>query len=239
MISQTHIWVLIPAAGSGARMQAALPKQYLPLRGRPVLLHTVERLCAYPRIDGVMVGIGARDDHWPSIKDRCGAFTKFIGSFTGGDERANTVLKGIDALSTKARDTDWVMVHDGVRPCVRHADIGRLIDTVAGGIAGGLLAVAVNDTIKRADSNGDVIETVPRAGLWRALTPQMFRLGELRRALQQALERGEEITDEAAAMERVGVRPRVVLGQTDNIKITFPADLGLAELILAHQERER
>lgn len=239
MISQTRIWTIVPAAGSGARMQAALPKQYLPLRGRPVLLHTVERLCAYPRVDGLIVGIGARDDHWPTIKDRCGMFGKFIGSFVGGDERADTVLKGIDALSTKARETDWVMVHDGVRPCVRHSDIGRLIDTVASSGAGGLLAVAVNDTIKRADSNGDVIETVPRAGLWRALTPQMFRLGELRRALQQALERGEEITDEAAAMERAGVRPRVVLGQTDNIKITFPADLGLAELILAHQERER
>lgn len=220
-------------------MQATLPKQYLLLRGRPVLLHTIERMCAHPRIDGVLVGIGPRDNHWPTIRDRCAAFSRFLGDFTGGDERAHTVLNGIGALANKAKDNDWVMVHDGVRPCVRHADIGQLIATVGEGNAGGLLAVAVNDTVKRTDSDGVVLETVPRSGLWRALTPQMFRLGDLRRALQAALARGGEITDEAAAMEQIGVRPRVVPGQVDNIKITFPADLALAELILSHQERER
>lgn len=239
MISQTRIWAIIPAAGSGARMQAALPKQYLLLRGRPVLLHTIERMCAHPRIDGVLVGISPRDNHWPAIRDRCAAFSKFLGDFTGGDERAHTVLNGIGALANRANDNDWVMVHDGVRPCVRHADIGQLIDTVGEGHGGGLLAVAVNDTVKRTDPDGMVLETVPRTGLWRALTPQMFRLGDLRRALQAALARGGEITDEAAAMEQIGVRPRVVPGQVDNIKITFPADLALAELILSHQERER
>lgn len=220
-------------------MQAAVPKQYLSLRGRPVLLHTIERICAHPRIDGVLVGVGARDSHWATVKDRCTAFSKFLGSFPGGDERAHTVLNGIDALSARAQDQDWVMVHDGVRPCVRHADIGRLIDTVGEGNAGALLAVAVNDTVKRTDAAGNVLETVPRTGLWRALTPQMFRVADLRRALQAALARGGEITDEAAAVEQIGLRPRVVPGQVDNIKITFPADLALAELILSHQERER
>lgn len=219
-------------------MQAAVPKQYLPLRGRPVLLHTIERMCAYSRIDGVLVGIGARDNHWASVQERCAAFSKFLGSFTGGDERAHTVLNGIEALSGKAQDRDWVMVHDGVRPCVRHADIAQLVDSVREG-CGGLLAVAVNDTVKRTDADGMVLETVPRAGLWRALTPQMFRLADLRRALKAALARGGEITDEAAAVERIGLRPRVVAGQVDNVKITFPADLALAELILSHQERER
>lgn len=238
MISQTRIWAIIPAAGSGARMQATVPKQYLALRGRPVLLHTIERICSYPRIDGVLVGVGSRDSHWESIQDRCSTFSKFLGSFIGGAERAHTVLNGIDALARRAHDNDWVMVHDGVRPCVRHADIGRLVDTAAEG-SGGLLAVAVNDTVKRTDADGVVLETVPRTGLWRALTPQMFRLGDLRRALQTALARGGEITDEAAAMEQIGLRPRVVPGQVDNIKITFPADLALAELILSHQERER
>lgn len=220
-------------------MQAALPKQYLSLRGRPVLLHTIERICSHPRVDGVLVGINARDGQWQALQDRCAAFSKFLGSFTGGDERAHTVLNGIEALAGRAHDQDWVMVHDGVRPCVRHADITQLIDTVSQGHVGGLLAVAVNDTVKRADADGVVLETVPRSGLWRALTPQIFRLAELRRALQTAQARGGEITDEAAAVEQSGMRPRVVPGQVDNVKITFPADLALAELILSHQERER
>lgn len=231
------IWAVVPAAGSGTRMQAAVPKQYLPLSGRPILVRTLERLCAYPRLRGVLVGISASDAHWSKWAGECAALAHFHGSFPGGAQRAETVLNGLKALR-EAGDEDWVMVHDAVRPCVRHSDLDRLVEALVNEADGGLLALPVTDTVKRADPAGHVRETVPRAGLWRALTPQMFRLGRLRTALERALARGAEITDEAAAIEAAGGRPRVVEGRPDNIKITLPADLALAELYLSRQAAE-
>jgi 2-C-methyl-D-erythritol 4-phosphate cytidylyltransferase len=236
-MTSVPIWAVVPAAGIGTRMQAAVPKQYLPLSGRPILVHTLARLCTYPRVRGVLVGISPSDTHWSRCAGECAALPRFRGSFAGGAQRAATVLNGLRALH-EAGDGDWVMVHDAVRPCVRHGDLDRLVEALADGTDGGLLALPVTDTVKRADADGHVHETVPRAGLWRALTPQMFRLGRLRAALERALARGEEITDEAAAIEAAGGRPRVVEGQPDNIKITLPADLALAELYLARQAAE-
>jgi 2-C-methyl-D-erythritol 4-phosphate cytidylyltransferase len=237
-MTATSIWAVVPAAGVGARMQALIPKQYLPLAGRPILFNTLQRLCAYPRLRGVCVGIAASDDQWPGIADDCAGLPRFLGSYTGGRQRAETVLNGLRMLAAQAADDDWVMVHDAVRPCVRLEDLDRLVETVEEGTEGGLLALPVTDTVKRTDGEGRVLETVSRVGLWRALTPQMFRLGQLREALEQALVGSEEITDEAAAIERLGGRPRVVEGQPDNIKITLPADLALAELYLARQAQE-
>jgi 2-C-methyl-D-erythritol 4-phosphate cytidylyltransferase len=142
-------------------------------------------------------------------------------------------VNGLQALSGYAGEHDWVLVHDAVRPCVRHDDIDQLLGEV--GDAGGLLALPMADTVKRADPADCVTETVPRAGLWRALTPQLFPVGLLRRALEQAQAQGVEPTDEAAAVERLGLRPRLVAGHPDNIKITLPSDLALAELFLRQQ----
>jgi len=234
-----RIWGLIPAAGVGLRMQAAVPKQYLPLRGRPVILHTLERLCHYPRLSGVLVGISAGDRHWAGCAPEAGRLPAFLGTYPGGETRAHTVLNGLQALAARAHDGDWVLVHDAVRPCVRLADIAALVDAVTeGGEEGGLLALPVADTVKRADSAGHVRETVSREGLWRALTPQMFRLGALRAALEKAPATGSEITDEAAAIEAAGGLPKLVAGHPDNVKITLPGDLALAELFLKQQEQE-
>lgn len=220
-------------------MHAALPKQYLVLQGRPVLLHTLERLCTYPRIRGVMLGISAQDEHWPKFSGEAARSTNFLGTFRGGDTRARTVMNGLRALTEHTRPRDWILVHDAVRPCLRHEDLDRLIDTVGDYADGGILAVPVSDTVKRADAQGRVLETVARAGLWRAMTPQMFRRERLAAALEEALKEGMDVTDEAMAVERLGGRPRVVTGYPDNIKITYPNDLALADLFLTLQTESR
>ena len=154
----------------------------------------------------------------------------------GGAERPESVLRLLDALAERVPEEEWVLVHDAVRPCVRSADIDRLIDCLADHPAGGLLGTPVRDTIKRADPAGRVEATVAREGLWHALTPQMFRLGALRQALAGALAAGVLVTDEAAAMEWAGWRPELVEGTADNLKITRPEDLALAAFYLARQE---
>lgn len=217
-------------------MQAPLPKQYLPLLGRPVIQHTLERLCTHPRVRGVMVGIADQDRHWQALIPLLAKLPKFLGKYAGGETRAQTVLNGLKALSQHAKPEDWVLVHDAVRPCVRHEDMDKLISAVANGQEGGLLAFPVSDTVKRADNEGRVVETIRREGLWRAATPQMFRIGVLANALESALKRGREITDEASAIEGAGGHPRVVACHADNIKVTLPEDLALAELYLKQQQ---
>ncbi len=238
MSNADGIWGLIPAAGVGLRMGTALPKQYLLLRGRPIILHTLERLCHYPRLSGVMVGISSGDRHWRMHETETERLPKFLGTYPGGATRAHTVLNGLKVLTAHAHETDWVLVHDAVRPCVRLADIDALVNVIETHGDGGLLALPVADTVKRANEAGCVRETVSREGLWRALTPQMFRIGVLRNALERALARGDAITDEAAAIEMAGGHPRLVAGHPDNIKITLPGDLALAELFLKQQEKE-
>ena len=219
-------------------MQASQPKQYLPLLGRPVILHTLQRLCTHPRIRGVIVGVSDKDHHWQALIPMLVRYTRFLGKYTGGETRAHTVLNGLKELSKRIKPYDWIMVHDAVRPCVRHADIDKLIAAVADGEEGGLLAFPVSDTVKRVDNDGRVIETVAREGLWRAATPQMFRVGALTDALEKALKEGIEITDEASAIEAAGGHPRVVACHPDNIKITLPEDLKLAGLYVKQQEEK-
>lgn len=220
-------------------MQTSRPKQYLPLLGRPVILHTLERLCAHPRVEGVLVGIAADDQHWPAMESQPAKLSKLLGTFAGGATRADTVLNGLKVLRTHASSADWVLVHDAARPCVRHTDIDKLISEVRGHEDGGLLALPVSDTVKRTDDSQAILETVFRTNLWRALTPQLFPLERLRVALEQALSAGVVVTDEAAAVEHVGGRPRVVAGHADNIKITLTEDLALAELFLQQQQQEQ
>jgi 2-C-methyl-D-erythritol 4-phosphate cytidylyltransferase len=217
-------------------MQSTIPKQYLALNGHPVILATLERLGSWPRLRGLYAGISATDAHWPGVEPRAARIPKFRGTYHGGATRAHTVLNGLRMLLEHAPNSDWVMVHDAVRPCVRHADLDKLAAAVTVGSSGGLLALPLADTVKRADAAGRVVETVPREGLWRALTPQMFRIGELVGALARAVAEGHETTDEAAAIEQVGGRPLLVAGHADNIKITLPGDLALAELFLREQE---
>ena len=229
------LWAVVPAAGGGTRLGADRPTPYVLLRGRPILLHTLDRLGSYPRLRGMMVGIATDDVYWPTLD---ASAPKLLGAYRGGVHRAQTVLNGLLALAPYAAPNDWVLVHDAARPCLRHADIDSLLAAVAGHADGGLLALPLSDTLKRANPNGTVAETVIRAGLWRALTPQVFPFAALRAALQAALRAGVEITDEASAMEYTGACPRLVLGHADNIKITLPGDLALAELYLREQEIE-
>lgn len=226
-----RLWAVVPAAGKGSRMGADRPKQYLELAGRSVLEHTLRRLLAEPRLAGVVVAFAADDAEGPRIVGRLGARVR---ATLGGAERCHSVLNGLDALPA-ADAGDWVLVHDAARPCLRQADLGRLIDSLLGDACGGILAVPVRDTLKRCAADGAIEHTVDRARLWHALTPQMFRLGVLRSALRAAIEGGRLVTDEAQAVELAGGVPRVVEGHADNIKITRPEDLPLAEHYLENQ----
>ncbi len=218
-------------------MQVAVPKQYLSLLGRPVIQHTLECLCAHAQVQGVLVGIAAEDRYWPGLATKLGHLSKLRGTFTGGATRAQTVLNGLRSLAKYVKTDDWVLVHDAVRPCLRPSDMDRLIAAVMGHADGGLLALPVSDTVKRLNASGHVVETISRTDLWRALTPQMFRFDKLERALRQVLARGADVTDDAAAIEAAGGHPAIVQGHPDNIKITTPEDLPLAELFLRQQGR--
>ncbi len=232
-LSSARFWVVIPAAGSGMRMGAAVPKQYLPLAGRTVIEHSMARLAALPGVAGLVVALAADDPYWPTLKLQLGVPVQCI---TGGSERCHSVLAALTWLLGVADANDWVLVHDAARPCVRRADLQRLLDTLADDPIGGLLAIPARDTKKRADANGRVLSTVDRTDLWKAQTPQMFRLGALHEALSRAIAAGELVTDEASAMERAGLMPRLVEGHSDNIKITRPEDLVLAEFYIKQQD---
>jgi len=223
------LWCVVPAAGRGRRFGGDVPKQYLQLAGKPLLLQTLERLAAHPRIAGLMLVIAPDDASWEhGVIEVLG---KPLLRTNGGAERADSVLAGLRALPASVAPEHAVLVHDAARPCVRAADISRLIDE-AGPAGGGLLAAPLRDTLKRADANGRVAATEPRESRWRALTPQLFARGALEAALTEALAAGIAITDEAMAMERAGHAPLLVEGSEDNIKVTTPADLVLAEFLL-------
>jgi 2-C-methyl-D-erythritol 4-phosphate cytidylyltransferase len=226
-------WAIVPAAGQGSRFGAELPKQYVAVLGRPLLSWTLSALLAEPRIDGIVVALADGDRHWQELPE---ASNPRVRRCDGGERRELSVARGLEALSGLAGETDWVLVHDAARPCLRAEDLDRLLTQLADDPVGGLLAAPVGDTLKRADDDGRAQETVPRAGLWRAYTPQMFRYGLLVRALRLCIGRGHAVTDEASAIESLGLRPRLVAGRTDNIKVTNPADAALAEAILGRQE---
>lgn len=224
-------WCVVPAAGKGLRIGGDLPKQYLSLNGRTVMQCTLDRLCLLP-VEAVIVPVAADDARAAQLDYRDPSLLRFV---PGGAERADSVLAGLEAIAHQAADDDWVLVHDVARPCVRIEDIELLLNTIAHHPVGGLLANRVRDTMKRAMGD-EVVETVPRDDLWHALTPQVFRYGVLREALQAARDEGVTVTDEAQAIERRGERPLLVEGARDNIKITWPEDLQLAEAFLKLQE---
>ncbi|MDD9897272.1 MAG: 2-C-methyl-D-erythritol 4-phosphate cytidylyltransferase [Gammaproteobacteria bacterium] len=222
------IWAILPAAGIGRRMGSSTPKQYLTVCGTPVLLHSINRLLEIPEIEHLVVALHPEDEYWENL----GFYSERVSSITGGEERFNSVLNALNALDGKAQADDWVLVHDAVRPCVSKADIRNLIDQLGHGEVGGLLATPVNNTVKQAGADRQVIRTLDRSDLWAALTPQMFRYQLLRDALARAVEAGLEVTDEASAIEALGLAPELVTGSSSNIKITREEDLKLAEFIL-------
>lgn len=241
-MSAPRCWAVLPAAGIGRRMGADRPKQYLPLAGRTVIEHAIARLLDHPRIAGAVVALAADDTHWASLPI---AAAPRLRTVAGGAERADSVLAALDLLAADgAAADDWALVHDAARPCLRRADIDALLEACAArtddeDFNGALLGLPVRDTMKRATADGRVAGTVEREHLWHALTPQIFRLGALRTALRESLAAGAAITDEAAAMQRVGHAPSLVEGREDNIKITRPRDLALAALYLSAQRGEK
>lgn len=228
MADTDRLWCIVPAAGSGRRFGSDIPKQYLPLAGKPMLECTLERLAACREIAGLMVVLADGDPYWPGIDAVRG---KPVRTATGASERSGSVLSGLRALPADVGEDDFVLVHDAARPCIAADDVAML---VARGVAAGgaLLAAPVRDTLKRGNGERRAIATESRESLWRALTPQMFRRGELMRALEAAELDGIAVTDEAMAMERAGHRPLLVEGAEDNIKVTTAADLALAAYLL-------
>jgi len=219
---------LVPAAGSGSRMGGGLPKQYLPLSGRPLIEHTLRALAAHPRIERVYIVLSPEDGWW---EGQGIALDKLVVLRCGGAARADSVMNGLKAIAGEIAADDWVLVHDAARPCLRPEQLDRMLAALADDEVGGILAVPVADTLKRAGEGRRIAATVPREGLWQAQTPQMFRHGLLLQALQAA---GSAVTDEASAVERMGLQPKLVEGDARNLKVTYPRDLELAALILQH-----
>jgi 2-C-methyl-D-erythritol 4-phosphate cytidylyltransferase len=228
MAATDRLWCVVPAAGAGRRFGADIPKQYLPLAGKPMIEYTLDRLAACREVAGLMVVIADGDAYWPGITSVRG---KPLRTATGAAERSGSVLSGLRALPAEIDADDFVLIHDAARPCISADDVAMLVSRAAPA-GGGLLAAPVRDTLKRGNGERRAVATEPRDALWRALTPQLFRRGELTHALEAAEAAGIAITDEAMAMERTGHRPLLVEGAEDNIKVTTAADLALAAYLL-------
>ena len=229
-------FLVVPAAGSGRRFQGDIPKQYAPLSGRSVIEWALAPFLGDPRCEHAMVVIAESDSAWHRIAARLG--TERLSASPGGGERCVSVRRGLAALEGRAQAGDWVLVHDAARPCLDPRDLEELIVRVTAHGTGGLLAIRAADTLKQAQTDArahqgpTVAGTVERAGLWRALTPQMFRFGPLCAALDAAQAAGRNPTDEAQAMEWAGVSPLLVEGRSTNLKLTTHEDLALAEAVL-------
>lgn len=230
--SQTSAyWIVVPAAGVGARMGTVCPKQYLPLVGKTVIEHTLERLLELPDVAGIYLVLGAGDVYWDDLPL---AQNNRIQRVTGGAERCYSVLNALAQLQAKASPNDWVLVHDAARPCIHTQSVLKLIEQVKNHSVGGILGVPVSDTLKHV-TDSIIHSTADRRLLWQAQTPQMFRLGLLKDCLQRALAEGAVITDESSALECYGYQPLMVQGRSDNIKITRPEDLAIAAMLLQQQ----
>ncbi len=228
-----NFFALIPAAGSGSRMGDELPKQYLSLAGKPMIYHTIRTLCNSPRLTCVLAVLAPRDKEW--LRHDWSEFSgRLVVLECGGATRAESVLNGLQAAREAASvgDGDWVLVHDAARPCLSKMQLDTLMDELADDEVGGLLAVPVADTLKRGDTSKRVERTESRENLWQAQTPQMFRYKLLVEALSKT--GGVTMTDDAGAIEALGLHPKLVLSDARNLKVTYPQDLALAELILGN-----
>ncbi|MCG2633900.1 MAG: 2-C-methyl-D-erythritol 4-phosphate cytidylyltransferase [Gammaproteobacteria bacterium] len=220
-------WALVVAAGIGSRFGSDLPKQYQRIAGTTLLEHSLEPLLSHPSIAGAVVVLATADDHWAGLNFQT---RKPLLRAAGGASRSESVLNGLRMLEIAQPEAAWVLVHDGVRPCLSGADLDQLVGTGLTSESGAILATPLTDTLKRVGGDGRIQETLPRSGLYRAQTPQMFRPAELIAALDRVA--GRAITDEAAAMELAGLSPVVVKGSPLNIKVTERLDLQLAAAVL-------
>ncbi|HIG63994.1 MAG TPA: 2-C-methyl-D-erythritol 4-phosphate cytidylyltransferase [Methyloprofundus sp.] len=225
-------WGIVPAAGVGKRMQADRPKQYLPLNNITVIEQTLTRLLEVKSISAVVVAISKEDPYWPTLEI---SSNPRIYTAAGGKERADSVLSALNFIADKADDNDWVLVHDAARPCITQSDVEYLINELQDHPVGGILGLASHDTLKSVDNNLAISDTVDRSKIWRAFTPQMFRYAALKHALQEAADKGWIMTDDASAMELQGMQPKIIAGRADNLKITRPEDLALAQFYLEQQ----
>ena len=223
--------VIIPAAGIGNRMQNVLPKQYIPLAGKPMISHTIQVFFKHLRITSIHLALNPEDDFWRSLPLEPASKLKL--HYTGGESRSETVLNTLLAL--EVADDDWILVHDAARPGLTQQLLDNLLNTLENDPVGGLLALPLADTLKQADNENRIEKTVPRDNLWQAQTPQMFRYGILVKALQSF---EGAATDEAEAIEALGLQPKLVQGELRNLKITYPQDLALLEALLMLETKE-
>ena len=230
-MTNPNVWVVIPAAGFGSRMQSELPKQYIPINNQTVLEHTVSQFENLSFIKGILIAISKKDTIFPTLSFSSNLSVQHC---IGGAERYSSVLKVLKYFKNTILSDDWVMVHDAARPCVRQDDIKKLYKICKNHPVGGILACPVKDTLKQSTNQQSISNTVDRSNLWHALTPQMFRYKDLVNAIEQSIKDGLAITDDASAFENSALQPLLVDGREDNIKITRPADIQLAQWILEH-----
>lgn len=231
-MSAAQVHALIPAAGHGTRFGGTVMKQYLPICGKAVLVHSIRAFRFHPMIAGITVVL-AEDDQW--FDTAVGSLAAAVETVMGGDTRAQSVRNGLQFIIDNHPDSDWVLVHDAARPCLAHACLDLLLEQGLRSEDGAILAMPVGDTLKRAGDDQEIIKTVDRSALWAAQTPQLFRVAALANAIDAAQQGGYETTDEASAMEYVGAKPKLVMGSAANIKITHSSDLAIAEAWLARK----
>jgi 2-C-methyl-D-erythritol 4-phosphate cytidylyltransferase len=231
--SLSSVWVVIPAAGVGSRMEAETPKQYLKIEGKTILEHTLSCFINHPHVAGIIVALSSDDPYWNQLNIK--SITTPIYTVEGGAERSDSVEQALEYLRVleKLDDDNWVMVHDAARPCVSQLDIDALLEIRSSESVGGILATPVRDTMKRSFSDqAKISHTESRENLWHALTPQLFKLGPLMRALEFCKNKSIAVTDEASAFEALGEHPQLVNGGHENIKVTYPSDMQYAAFIL-------
>jgi len=219
--------IVIPAAGIGNRMETAIPKQYLPISGKPMISYSIQTFFASPRIASIHLALSAEDYFWRNLE--LAANSRLQLHYTGGETRAQTVLNTLYAIKSQVDVDDWILVHDAARPGLTLALLDTLLDSLENDAVGGLLALPLADTLKQSNADDRVKTTIPRDGLWQAQTPQMFRY----RLLTNALENFDGVpTDEAQAIEALGFEPKLVTGSLRNMKVTYPQDMALMELFI-------
>lgn len=236
MANSIPIWAVIPAAGIGLRMQSNISKQYHTFQGKTVIEHNLDRLLSHPEIDGAVVVLREDDTNWEALNYPA---EKPVFTATGGKERHDSVYSGLTTLQYRCGNDAIALVHDAVRPLVSHRDLGNVIEAARQHAAGAILATPVTDTLKLQNDNLEIDRTLSRNGLWRALTPQVFHLQPLLKALKRVIDENLMITDDAQAIEMMGDAPMLVQGDSDNLKITSPGDLALAERIWLNQRDQK
>ena len=225
--------IIIPAAGTGSRMAGEIPKQYMLLHGKPLISYCIETFFIHPRIASIHVALSVTDTFWDGLTPE--STSKLKLHYTGGETRAQTVLNTLQVMDVA--DDDWILVHDAARPGLTNALLDNLLNTLENDAVGGLLALPLADTLKQSSAQNSVKKTIPRAHLWQAQTPQMFRYAMLKKALESfdGTVNNSNPTDEAEAIEALGLQPKLVQGELRNLKITYPKDLELLEALFAKE----